>query len=60
MSWAEKVRSGRLKKKLSKYRLAKLVGVSWNTVHMWEKGFYIPKETYKAKLKDILQKKKND
>ena len=44
------------KKDFSKYRIAKLVGVSWNTVHMWYREVFEPRNAYKAKLEEI----KND
>jgi predicted transcriptional regulator len=40
-------------KGFSKYKIAKLVGVSWNTVSFWHKGVFWPKEEHQKKLEDI-------
>lgn len=37
----------------SKYRIAKLVGVSWNTVSFWYKGIFSPNKEHLAALQRI-------
>lgn len=39
----------------SKYKIAKKVGVSWNTVHFWIKGIYNPELENRKKLKKLLK-----
>lgn len=41
---------------LSKYKLASILGVSWNTVHSWEKGEYEPTKKRLAQLLKLLEK----
>lgn len=41
---------------MSKYKIAKSVGVSWNTVHFWVLGIFKPKNKYQTKLEAL----KND
>jgi len=36
----------------SKYRIAKLCEVSWQTVHMWSREVFQPKESNLKKLKE--------
>lgn len=40
---------------MSKWKIAKLCDVSWQTVHMWDKGIFNPK---KEKM-EIIQKELN-
>lgn len=47
-------------KGFSKYNIAKLVGVSWNSVHMWYLGIFEPQERSKAKLEGILKETQNE
>lgn len=39
---------------ISKYHFAKMVGVSWNTLHLWERGVYKPKMVHMEKILDVL------
>lgn len=39
---------------MSKYRLAKTMKVSWNTIHLWEKGIYKPSFVHLEKLLNLL------
>jgi predicted transcriptional regulator len=43
-----------VEKKISKYRVAKTLEVSWITVHFWAKGMYQPKPENENKLKKML------
>ena len=36
------VKKLRKKLKMSKYEFARKIGVSWNTVSFWEKGYWSP------------------
>lgn len=45
-----------LKTGISKYRIAKEVGVSWNTVNLWSKGVWKPSTEHQEAIK-CLQKK---
>ena len=38
----------------SKYKLAKELGVSWNTIHLWDKGIWKPQINRQKKLKELL------
>lgn len=40
-------------KGLSKYRIAKELKVSWQTVHAWERGFFSPSSERKEKLMEL-------
>lgn len=44
-------------KNWSKYGLAKKIGVSWNTVHMWYLGVFEPSQKHEEKLDEINQEK---
>lgn len=44
-------------KGLSKWRIAKLIGVTWPTVNLWEKEVWIPKEENLKKLRKLLNDK---
>jgi DNA-binding XRE family transcriptional regulator len=41
-----------LKKKMSKYKIAQKLDVTWQTIHMWEKGVFKPRED---KMKILLK-----
>lgn len=45
------------KKGLSKWAIAKLLGVSWRTVHHWERGFFMPTEDNLQKLNNLVKEK---
>jgi len=45
---------------MSKYRISKDCGVSWNTVQFWYKGIFTPKLDNQIKLENILNEKKNN
>lgn len=38
----------------SKYKISKLVDVSWNTVSFWYRGIYSPKPAHQSKIMKIL------
>lgn len=42
--------------KMTKWRVRKLCGVSWNTVNFWYRGIYNPNEKHQK----ILEEKYND
>jgi len=44
---------------ISKYSIAKKVGVSWNTVSFWYKGIFEPTIENNNKLKEILNDHQN-
>ena len=44
------------KQGLSKWRIAKMLGVSWNTVYIWDREFFHPSDKNAKKLKDLLKK----
>lgn len=48
-------KSIRLKEGLSKYAFAKKLKVSWQAVHMWERGVWQPNE----KNKELIREKFN-
>jgi len=41
----------------SKYKIAKEIGVSWNTVHLWDKEVWEPNKENTKKLKELLNEK---
>lgn len=43
-----------LKKGWTKYRLAKILKVSWNTVHLWERGKHEATKASVEKLETLL------
>lgn len=57
------MKSSRIVRKLvdkhgfTKYELHKLVGVSWNTVHMWYLGVFQPKDVHKELILKIYNEK---
>lgn len=44
--------------KVSKYQIAKKVGVSWNTVSFWYKGVFKPKDIHNVILEEMLNANK--
>lgn len=42
-----------LKQSMTKWQMKNVIGVSWRTVRMWEKGVIIPNAENMAKLKQI-------
>lgn len=44
------------KRNISKYRLAKELGVSWNCLHLWCRGVFHPNKKNKIKLLDMYKK----
>lgn len=40
---------------LSKYALAKILKVSWNTVHLWERGVYKPSFIHWERILAVLK-----
>ena len=44
-----------LKRGVSKYRIGKELGVSWQTVNLWSKGTFQPRQTYAVKLRELIQ-----
>lgn len=49
-----------LKKHMSKYKIASELNVSWQTVHMWEKGVFKPSEDKMQILISLERGCKND
>ena len=43
-------------KGISKWRIAKEIGVTWQTVHMWEKEIFKPSDDKMEKLTSLLEK----
>lgn len=41
-------------KKITKWKISKHVGVSWNTVNMWEKGAFKPSDDKIKKITELL------
>ena len=42
-----------LNRGVSKYQIAKQLGVTWQTVNNWYLGRYEPSQTYASKLKEM-------
>lgn len=40
--------------KMSKYRFSKMIGVSWNTVHFWYCGIYLPSKEHQEKIDAVF------
>ena len=49
-----------VERKISKYRLAKELLISWNTLHYWMKGFWKPKEENMVKILALYELIKGD
>lgn len=49
-----------IKKGVSKYKIAKYLGVHWNTVRRWELQEYIPNEEHGIKLMELLNGDKDE
>lgn len=45
-----------LRKKITKWRIAQELGVSWQAVHSWEKGFNKPTKEHQQKLDDLVNR----
>jgi len=43
------------KKGWTKWRIAKRMGVTWQTVHMWERETFQPRETLQNQLEALLK-----
>jgi len=41
-------------KGISKWEIAKKIGIHWNSVRFWERGIFKPTEENMAKLKEII------
>lgn len=39
----------------SKYQFAKVIGVSWNTYHLWERGVYKPRVPHMEKILEVVE-----
>ena len=39
----------------SKYKMAKELNVSWQTIHMWHKGMFVPAKDKMDKLINLLE-----
>lgn len=46
-----------LRKTMTKYRISKELGVSWQAVHSWEKGFNKPTKEHEEQLLRLSKKK---
>ena len=44
--------------KITKYRISKTLGVSWNTVHFWYRGVYKPDEAHLQKIVKLYKETK--
>jgi len=44
------------KQGITKYQIAKECGVKWQTVHMWEKGVFEPREKHRERLQKLASK----
>ena len=53
INWSQFIKTLREEKQISKYRLAKILGVSWNTIYLWERGVFKPKKIYQKKLEEL-------
>lgn len=42
-------------KGITKYKIAKVVGVTWQTVNMWDKEVFEPKKDKIQKLKEFYE-----
>ena len=42
----------------SKYRIAKELGIAFNTVHFWDKGIWIPNKVNSKALEELIKKGK--
>ena len=42
-----------LKKRMTKWKIAREIGVSWQSVHAWERGVSKPTPEHEAKLKEL-------
>ena len=40
---------------ISKWKISKVLGVSWHTVHQWSRGTFKPRPDRLEKLKEILE-----
>lgn len=45
-------------KGFSKWRISKEIGVSWQTIHMWEKEVFKPQKEREERLIQLLNKTK--
>jgi len=43
------------KMKMTKWKIAKLLQVSWNTVHLWDKGKTFPNNENLKKLENLVK-----
>jgi len=50
MTLSEALKVARKKRGLSKWQVAKVLGVGWLTVHAWEEGKYLPRADKLLKL----------
>lgn len=50
MEFAKALKDARRRRGLSKYRVAKEVGVTWQTVWKWERGDFMPRSDQLLKL----------
>lgn len=57
-NWSVRIKQIREKLKLSKYAFAKRLGIRWNTVHHWEKGFFAPDLKNQKLLEELERTKK--
>lgn len=52
----KQIKEFRKKAGLSKYALAKKLGIAWLTVLMWERNIYKPNKENQLKLKFLMQR----
>ena len=46
------------KHNFSKWKIAHLIGVSWNTINLWDREVYQPNEEHKRKLEELYVQNK--
>ena len=54
MTTADTIKKILDEKKISKYRLAKTLGVTWATLQLWIKGAFLPNKSNQKKIKKYL------
>ena len=57
---AKKIISLLKEKGISKWKISKMVNVSWQSVYMWEKEVFSPNKENKALLNKMLKEVSND
>ena len=42
-------------KGLTKWKISKMIGVSWHTIHMWERGVFKPNKKHLEDLEKAVE-----